>query len=136
MVLWAKLSSHHYALFHQSIIPFHTSLWLIHMPFEFLAEVANGCANRPGRGVAERAEIYLGGIELANGYREEFRPQLVRERWIRYNEIRVLRREPVHTLDEAVLAALPSMQGVAGMALGLERMIVATTPGLTLQSFA
>lgn len=87
-------------------------------------------------GVAERAEIYLGGIELANGYREEFRPQLVRERWIRYNEIRVLRREPVHTLDEAVLAALPSMQGVAGMALGLERMIVATTPGLTLQSFA
>lgn len=87
------------------------------------------------RGVAERAEIYLRGIELANGYREEFRPQLVRERWLRYNEIRALRREPVHTLDEAALAALPSLQGVAGMALGLERMIVATTPGLTLQNF-
>lgn len=87
-------------------------------------------------GVAERAEIYLGGIELANGYREEFRPQLVRERWLRYNEIRALRGEPVHTLDEAVLAALPSMQGVAGMALGLERMIVATTPGLRLRSFS
>lgn len=87
------------------------------------------------KGVAERAEIYLGGIELANGYREEFRPQQVRERWLRYNEIRVLRGAPVHTLDEAVLAALPSLQGVAGMALGLERMIAATTPGLTLRSF-
>ncbi len=86
-------------------------------------------------GVAERAEIYLNGIELANAYREEFRPQVVRDRWQRYNEIRALRGESPHAVDESVLAALPSMQGVAGVALGLERTIAAAVPGLALRHF-
>jgi lysyl-tRNA synthetase class 2 len=87
-------------------------------------------------GVAERAEIYLQGVELANAYREEFRPQLVRDRWLRYNEIRTLRGEMQHAVDETVLSALPTLKGVAGVALGLERTIAAIHPGLTLRNFA
>lgn len=86
-------------------------------------------------GVAERAEIYLHGIELANGYCEEFRPQLVRDRWLRYNEIRILRGETPHAVDEAVLSSLPTLKGVAGIALGLERTMAAFIPRLTLQHF-
>lgn len=86
-------------------------------------------------GVAERAEIYLRGIELANGYREEFRPQKVHDRWLRYNEIRVLRGEAPHAVDGEALSALPTLKGVAGMALGLERTIATIFPGLTLKSF-
>jgi len=86
-------------------------------------------------GVAERAEIYLEGVELANGYREEFRPQVVRERWLRYNEIRILRGEAPHTIDEGVLSSLPTLEGVAGIALGLERTLAALATTLTLQNF-
>ncbi len=88
-----------------------------------------------GNGVAERAEIFLHGVELANAYREEFRPNHIRDRWLRYNEIRSLRSEPPHVLDEDVILALPAMQGVAGVALGLERTIATLIPTLTLGDF-
>lgn len=87
-------------------------------------------------GIAERAEIYLRGVELANGYREEFRPQPVRERWLRYNEIRTLRGESPHALNEAVLLSLPALKDAAGIALGLERTIAALVPRLVLKSFS
>jgi len=74
-------------------------------------------------GVAERSEIYYDGLEIANAYREEWRPEIARKTWADYNEIRRLRNLPVHALDEELLAALPSMKGVAGIALGLERLI-------------
>lgn len=87
-------------------------------------------------GTAERAEIFLHGIELANGYREEFRPEIIRERWQTYNEIRLLRGEAAHEIDENLISALPTMRGVAGMALGLERTLAALTPRLMLKDFS
>ncbi|MBN8222183.1 MAG: hypothetical protein J0L53_14760 [Spirochaetes bacterium] len=86
-------------------------------------------------GIAERGEIYYGGLEIANGYREEFRPAVARERWLKYNEIRRLRGVDPHMIDEKLLAELPYMENVAGIAVGLERVLMAIFPGLKLPVF-
>jgi lysyl-tRNA synthetase class 2 len=80
--------------------------------------------------VAERAEIYWQGIELANAYREEWRPDKIAGRWEQYNAIRRLRGVVPHPIDENLLAALPVMQGVCGVAVGLERVLGRIFPAL------
>lgn len=86
---------------------------------EYLGALAY-CEN----GIAERGEIFFRGLELANGYREEWRSEVARERWRRYNEIRKLRGVIPHEIDEDLLEKLPGMRGVGGIALGLERVLM------------
>jgi lysyl-tRNA synthetase class 2 len=77
--------------------------------------------------VAERFEIYVCGIELANGFGEltdpvEQRRQLEQE--MAEKERRYGERYP---LDEDFLAALAHMPQASGVALGLDRMIMLAT---------
>ncbi|MBV6494759.1 MAG: Elongation factor P--(R)-beta-lysine ligase [Turneriella sp.] len=76
-------------------------------------------------GIACRGEIYWQGLELANGYLEEWREDVARDRWIRYNEIRILRGVGIHPIDEELLTILPTMRSVSGIAVGLERVLMA-----------
>jgi lysyl-tRNA synthetase class 2 len=77
--------------------------------------------------VAERFELYLCGVELANGFGEltdpaEQRRQLEREmaeKQRRYGE-----RYPI---DEDFLAALAHMPEASGVALGLDRLVMLAT---------
>jgi lysyl-tRNA synthetase class 2 len=75
--------------------------------------------------VAERFELYVGGIELCNGFGEltdeaEQRARLQRDRALR----RALGR-PVYPIDEKFLAALASgMPPSAGNALGFDRLVM------------
>jgi elongation factor P--(R)-beta-lysine ligase len=86
-------------------------------------------------GIAARAEIYFRGLELANGYREEYRRDVAENRWQRYNEIRNLRGVLPHTIDAELLQALPAMDGVSGIALGLERILACLNPGADVSAF-
>jgi len=84
---------------------------------------------RPGpEPVAERFELYLEGVELANGFAEL--TDAVEQRW-RFEQDQDRRRTlglPVPPLDEAFLAALASgMPEAAGVALGLDRLLMAIT---------
>lgn len=79
-------------------------------------------------GEAQRAEIYWRGLEIANAYREEWQAAPVRERWLAYNEIRRLRRVREHPIDETLLASLANLEGSAGIALGLERVLTLLAP--------
>ena len=97
---------------------------------EYLGALAY-CEN----GIAERGEIFFRGLELANGYREEWRPAVARKRWQRYNEIRALRGVNPHAIDEELLAKLADMQGVSGVALGLERVLLSLHPGADIRRF-
>jgi lysyl-tRNA synthetase class 2 len=83
--------------------------------------------------VAERFELYAGGIELANAFHELNDPEEQRRR---HEADRAARREAgaeVHPLDESFLAALRSgMPPASGIAFGLDRLVLLLTGADTL----
>jgi lysyl-tRNA synthetase class 2 len=80
---------------------------------------------RPGDPpVAERFELYLGPHELANGYHELTDATEQRARFERDNLRRRARAQHELPIDERLLAALPQMPACAGVALGVERLLM------------
>jgi lysyl-tRNA synthetase class 2 len=74
--------------------------------------------------VAERFELYLGPYELANGYHELTDAREQRARFERDNLRRRERGQREIPIDERLLAALPQMPACAGVALGVERLLM------------
>ena len=74
--------------------------------------------------VAERFEVYLGPQELANGYHELTDSAEQRARFERDNARRRARGQRELPIDERLLAALPHMPACAGVALGIERLLM------------
>ena len=82
--------------------------------------------DRDGFPVAERFELYLGPVELANGYHELTDAGEQRARFLRDLERRRERGASEPTLDEAFLAALDAgLPDCAGVALGVDRLLMA-----------
>jgi lysyl-tRNA synthetase class 2 len=80
---------------------------------------------RPGEpALAERFELYLGRYELANGYHELNDAAEQRERFVRDNAVRRARGLREVPIDEALLDALDAMPDCAGVALGVERLLM------------
>jgi len=78
--------------------------------------------------VAERFELYVGTQELANGYHELTDATEQRERFLRDNARRRERGLRELPIDENLLAALArGMPDCAGVALGIERLLMAMT---------
>lgn len=76
--------------------------------------------------VAERFELYLGPLELANGYHELTDAGEQRARFLRDHEVRRSRAEALPPIDEALLAALrDGLPACAGVALGVDRLLMA-----------
>ncbi|MBL7114515.1 MAG: EF-P lysine aminoacylase GenX [Kiritimatiellae bacterium] len=74
--------------------------------------------------VAERWELYLGGMELANAYSELVDAVEQRHRFEVCAEQRRAAGRAVYPLDEAFLAALPCMPPSGGIALGVDRLVM------------
>lgn len=86
-----------------------------------------GALARPKPGdprLVERFELYAGGLELANAFGELTDPLEQRRRFEEEARTRAARGKAVYPLDEALLAALPRMPPTAGIALGLDRLIM------------
>ncbi len=78
--------------------------------------------------VAERAELYFGGVELCNAYGELTCPLEQRRRFVAEAKRRKALHRPVYPLDEPFLAALQEgMPASAGNALGFERLVMVAT---------
>lgn len=75
--------------------------------------------------VAERFELYLGSLELANGYRELGDGDEQRERFVRDHSRRQKKGSALPPLDERLLQALPAMPDCSGVALGVDRLLMA-----------
>jgi len=79
-------------------------------------------ANQPE--VAERFELYIGGLELCNAFSELTDPLEQRQRF----EAELARRraagKAVYPMPEHFLASLPSMPPAAGNALGVDRLMM------------
>lgn len=80
---------------------------------------------RPGDPpLAERFELYLGRYELANGYHELNDAAEQRRRFERDNEVRRARGQAAVPMDENLLETLDAMPDCAGVALGIERLLM------------
>ena len=75
--------------------------------------------------VAERFEIFLGSQELANGYHELCDPAEQRARFEADNRRRAERGQAQVPIDERLLAVLARMPDCAGVALGVDRLLMA-----------
>ncbi len=98
--------------------------FLMEYPLE-LAALARSHPARPG--VAERFELYLGGMELANAFSELTDAG---EQGRRFGVEEALRREagkPPYPVPEKFLAELAAMPEAAGIALGLDRLVMLLT---------
>lgn len=80
---------------------------------------------RPGDPpLAERFELYLGRYELANGYHELNDAAEQRRRFERDNQVRQSRGQPLVPMDENLLETLDAMPDCAGVAMGIERLLM------------
>jgi elongation factor P--(R)-beta-lysine ligase len=89
--------------------------------------------DRDGHPVAERFELYLGTIELANGYHELRDAGEQARRFSRDGDVRRSRKQGVPPTDTHLVAALESgLPACAGVALGVDRLLMALldTPGI------
>jgi len=74
--------------------------------------------------VAERFELYLGRYELANGYHELNDALEQRARFEHDNACRRARGQPELPIDENLLAVLDRLPDCAGVALGVDRLLM------------
>ena len=76
-------------------------------------------------GLADRFEVYLGGLELANAFGEELDPSELRQRLATASRNREAAGRAPHPVDEAFLAAVGRLPRCAGIALGIDRLVMA-----------
>lgn len=93
--------------------------------YDFPASQCSLARIKTGRpSVAERFELYLGQHELANGYHELNNAAEQRNRFERDNARRVARGQSELPLDENLLAVLDALPDCAGVALGIDRLLM------------
>lgn len=74
--------------------------------------------------VAERFELFVGGLELANGFGELTDAAEQRRRFLSDARDRAARGMHAYPIDERFLAALQHMPPASGIALGIERLLM------------
>ena len=102
---------------------FDTPVFLTDFPPE-LASLAKTKLDEDGEFVAARFELYIEGLELANAYDELIDAEVLRSRFQADNAEREKLGLHVMPIDEYLLAALPNMSECAGIALGIDRLLM------------
>lgn len=74
-----------------------------------------------------RFELYFGGLEIANAYQECNDPNKLRARFYADNLHRLALGKAQYTPDERFFLAVENLSQVAGIALGIDRLMMAIT---------
>lgn len=82
--------------------------------------------------VAERWELYLGGIEIANAYSELTDPAEQLARFEKWGAQRKVLGKTVYPVDPDFIRCLQTMPPSGGCALGIDRLLMALTGAATL----
>ena len=82
--------------------------------------------------VAERWELYLGGIEIANAYSELTDPVEQRSRFEKWGAQRKSFGKTTYPIDDDFIQCLEKMPPSGGCALGVDRLLMALTGAETL----
>ena len=78
--------------------------------------------------VAERFELYVDGIELANGYHELLDADVLLERNVENNRLRVADGKPPLPVDSRLITAMRAgLPPCTGCALGFDRLVMLAT---------
>lgn len=95
--------------------------------YDYPASQAALAQVRPGNPpVAERFELYVDGVELANGYHELLDPAELRARNARVNAQRLADGKPALPEESRLLAAMEAgLPPSVGVALGVDRLVMA-----------
>jgi len=96
---------------------------------DYPAEAAALSRRKPGKPeVAERWELFIGGVELANAFGELTDPVEQRRRFEECARKRQQMGKAVYPLDEEFLAALDEgLPRCAGVAMGIDRLVMLLT---------
>lgn len=87
-----------------------------------LASLARAKKNDPG--LAERFELYISTLEIANGFSELTDPEEQRKRFEKEREERRVAGKALYPIPEKFLKALSHMPDCAGIALGVDRLVM------------
>ena len=98
--------------------------------FQSLSEDTSGGLSP--RVYAERWEFYWDGMELANCFTELCDAAEQRARFMAAKSNRQVLGESDYPLDEDFLAALPRIGSAAGVALGVDRLVMVLTGAKTI----
>jgi lysyl-tRNA synthetase class 2 len=102
--------------------------------YEYPASMAALARLKPGNSLwAERFELYVAGLELANAFSELNDPTEQRKRFEEEQKLRDRLGKPVYPIDEELLQALAQMPSAAGIALGVDRLIMLFCDAPTIQ---
>ena len=90
-----------------------------------LASLAKPCEDDPR--FAERVELYIGGLEIANGFEELTDADAQRKRFLEEQNLRKESGKKTWALDEGFLSDLPKMGPTSGIAFGVDRFVMLLT---------
>ena len=92
------------------------------------AELAKINQEQDGENIAERFEVYINGVELANGYHELLDPILQQQRFLADQYMRRELGKPHLEIDPYLIAALNNgLPSCSGVALGVDRLLMVIT---------
>jgi len=77
--------------------------------------------------IAERFELIINGMEIANGFQELNNSDEQRQRFMIENDNRIANNLAEIALDERLLAALDFLPDCSGVAMGLDRLLMCLT---------
>lgn len=82
---------------------------------------------------AERVELYIGGLELCNGFTELTDSKEQKERCLKDIEERKRENKPIYPLDQKFITSLDFIKGeCCGNALGVDRLVMLFTDSPTI----
>jgi elongation factor P--(R)-beta-lysine ligase len=87
-----------------------------------LAALARLNKNNPA--VSERFELYIGGLEIANGFSELNDAREQRRRFEEALQIRAAKNWAIYSMPEKFLHSLENLPPCAGIALGIDRLLM------------
>jgi lysyl-tRNA synthetase class 2 len=76
------------------------------------------------RTLAERFELYIGGLEIANAFSELIDAEEQRSHFLQENAKRQASGKPAYPMPEKFLEELGNMRPSAGIALGVDRLVM------------
>ena len=89
-----------------------------------ISTMAKEKSNNPAK--VERFELYMRGMEIANGYTELLDPTAQRRRFLDDNEKRKRLGKTTFAIDDGFLESLGQLTGTyAGVSIGVDRLLMA-----------